>query len=116
MSAQHTPGPWKVFAVFADAEVRAEDGTLIAVVPGRLGVRNARAIAAVPELLAVAESYLEVLGEMGILCECGGPDCRTTRLRAAIAKATGTAPDPFNNGGQALDPLDNLHPRNGGAS
>ena len=41
------------------------------------------------DLLAVARDYLEVLDETGGCCECGEPECRTTRLRAAIAKATG---------------------------
>lgn len=50
---------------------------------------NARLIAAAPDLLAVANDFNEALGELGMHCECGQPDCRTTRLRAAIAKATG---------------------------
>lgn len=44
---------------------------------------NARLIAAAPDLLACCR-YL--LGMPAILCECGQPDCATTRLRAAIAK------------------------------
>lgn len=48
------------------------------------------ALAAAHDLLAVAREYEEVLNEIGA-CECGEPECRTTRLRAAIAKATGGA-------------------------
>lgn len=43
----------------------------------------------VTDLMQVAQDFLEVLGEEGLFCECGEPDCRTTRLRAAIKKATG---------------------------
>ena len=41
------------------------------------------------DLLEVAKDFEEALGELGLFCECGEADCRTTRLRAAIAKATG---------------------------
>ena len=50
-----------------------------------------RLIAAVPELLVVARDFDEALTELGLHCECGQADCRTTRLRAAIAKAIGSA-------------------------
>ena len=49
----------------------------------------ARAIAAAPDLLQVAYDLRDVLQETVGFCECGEPDCRTTRLRAAIKKATG---------------------------
>ena len=49
----------------------------------------ARLIAAAPELLQVANDFQEALQELGLFCECGEADCRTTRLRSAIAKATG---------------------------
>lgn len=38
---------------------------------------------------------------------------QASKYAEAIAKAIPNEPDPFNNG-QPLDPLDNLHPRNGG--
>lgn len=37
------------------------------------------------QLVAVARDFDEALGELGLHCECGEPDCRTTRLRAALA-------------------------------
>ncbi|WP_143292322.1 hypothetical protein [Burkholderia pseudomallei] len=45
--------------------------------------------AAAPDLLVVARDFEEALRELDMFCECGEVDCRTTRLRAAIAKATG---------------------------
>lgn len=91
MSAQHTPGPWKVFAVFADAEIRAEDGTLIAVVPGRPGVRNAGLIASAPDLIDAAQR----LERRGFFAPSTCADDETAAdmalMRAAIAKAPGSA-------------------------
>jgi hypothetical protein len=52
---------------------------------------NALLMAAAPELLVVAHDFHEALQELGLLCECGQPDCRTTRLRSAIAKAGGAS-------------------------
>jgi hypothetical protein len=49
---------------------------------------NARLIAAAPDLLAACRSVIANVA----LCECGEPDCGTTKLRAAIAKATGAQP------------------------
>lgn len=96
-----TPGPWSLNTQYADIEVRgpAESGVLIAVMsPWGVAsdlpspqIANARLIAAAPELLKVAQDFSESLSELGMLCECGESDCRTTRLRAAIAKATGAA-------------------------
>lgn len=43
----------------------------------------------VSDFIQVARYYLEVLDETQGPCECGGADCRTTRLRAVIKKATG---------------------------
>jgi len=50
-----------------------------------------RAADALADLKQVAYDFNEVLGELGKHCECGEPDCRTTRLRAALAKAEGGA-------------------------
>lgn len=47
---------------------------------------NARLIAAAPELLVVVKDFYEVLAEKHLFCECGEQDCRTTRLRAVLAK------------------------------
>lgn len=86
MSAQHTPGPWQIFSVFADAEIRAKDGTLIAVVPGRPGARNARLIAAAPELIDAAQR----LEQRGFFAPSACADDETAAdmalMRAAIAK------------------------------
>ena len=91
MSAQHTPGPWKVFSVFADAEVRTEDGTLIAVVPARRGARNARLIATAPDLIVAAQR----LERRGFFAPSTCADDETAAdmalMGAAIAKATGSA-------------------------
>jgi hypothetical protein len=38
-------------------------------------------------LLRVARDFHEVLEERCLFCECGEPDCRTTRLRAALKAA-----------------------------
>ncbi len=40
------------------------------------------------DLVAVAKDFHDVLQERGMFCECGEPDCRTTRLRAALAKVS----------------------------
>ncbi|QBF27186.1 hypothetical protein EXN22_16350 [Pseudomonas tructae] len=112
--SKHTPGPWEVLngllvfsALGADSgdgvKATTSDGWMIAdcggcetnseIGPVELGpgvlLANARLIAAAPELLVVAQEFLEALAEQGILCECGEADCRTTRARAAIAKARG---------------------------
>ncbi|SKC78519.1 hypothetical protein SAMN05445504_2414 [Burkholderia sp. CF099] len=56
-----------------------------------LVARMRRSDALVAELLVVANDFEEALGELHLFCECGQEDCRTTRLRAALAKATGAA-------------------------
>ena len=106
MTDQHTPGPWHYsHREGADGMYRtmvfSEQHGGIATcdwTPKHCGngvtatyrEANARLISAAPDLLAVAFDYLEVLGEIDGPCECGEPECRTTRLRAAIAKATGS--------------------------
>ena len=86
-----TPGPWSVFSTYAQPEVRGEDGSLVAVLPvGDL--KDARLIAAAPDLLAALEGLDEAY------CRAGTPLTRNERTedrkrliaaRAAIAKATG---------------------------
>lgn len=112
MTTKHTQGPW-----FADEEGRIwrrplselyeRGGTVAGDKPiavayfgwyrtdekGYPVEDNARLIAAAPELLEVAQDFQEALQELGLFCECGEADCRTTRLRAAIAKATGQPHD-----------------------
>jgi hypothetical protein len=56
----------------------------------RMLIQSANVMLAAPELLTVANDFDEALTELGLHCECGQADCRTTRLRAAIAKATGS--------------------------
>lgn len=101
--AKHTPGPWRIGknygAVVADhpvPELRGSDdvnaygGHLIA---ESIALQNRPLISAAPELLEVAKDFQEALQELGLFCECGEADCRTTRLRAAIAKSTGQPHD-----------------------
>ena len=45
----------------------------------------ARLIVAAPELLALAKDLLDAANS----CECGEPECKTTKARALIAKAEG---------------------------
>lgn len=99
--ANHTPGPWTVSGLGgpweATLRVRAKNWGMVAQIGVNPGMphwdapqrANARLIAAAPELLEVAKDFQEALRELGLFCECGESDCRTTRLRAAIAKATG---------------------------
>lgn len=101
LQGKFTPGPWKVVArnrarEFNQAAIR-QDGThldfplTIAAVNAPMheeGMANANLIAAAPELFAAAQDFVEILRKINGFCECGAPECRTTRLRAAIAKAT----------------------------
>lgn len=41
----------------------------------------------IAELVTVAHDFMEVLQEEHLLCPCGQPNCRTSRLRAVLAKA-----------------------------
>ena len=75
MKPKHSPAPWTLdptdFTNGVDL-VRAADRTIIAEVPMREHAlpetkANARAIAALPRLLAMSKRAVE-------LCECGGPD------------------------------------------
>lgn len=107
MSTKHTGGTWSVSkkggaVVSTDeipglpdyrtghADVYYYGGYLIA--ESIWNPADARVIAAAPDLLGCAHDFMEVLTERGMLCECGQEDCRTSRLRAAILKATGERP------------------------
>lgn len=93
MTKKHTRGPWTVVEGYGCFVVETDDRSVRFECNGlnAEGDRaNACLISAAPDLLAVAFDYLEVLGEIDGPCECGEPECRTTRLRAAIAKATGS--------------------------
>lgn len=110
--SNHTPGPWTALEAREDGLVhkslrpyyyadvcvgpRETHGNSIARVslggPGathntREAVEaNAKLIAAAPDLLAVCQGVLSHPSFKA--CDCGEPDCATTVLRAAIAKAT----------------------------
>lgn len=95
-AAKHTPGEWHTSDVGRGLVIYDESGWAVAdakVFHSRRtmgeALANARLIAAAPDLLVVANDFKEALAELGPSCECGQPDCRTTRLRAAIAKAAG---------------------------
>lgn len=98
-AAKHAPGPWWV----TDSGVRNAGGYICHTNKAQHyegqderyesetaeRAANAHLIAAAPDLLAVTRDFEEALQELGLFCECGAADCRTTRLRAAIAKAAG---------------------------
>ena len=88
MSEQkHTSGPWHVFSVYAQHEVRTPTDTLVAVVNSR---EDARLIAAAPDLLEALCELKQILDI--VLCMQGGlpPDANgpAAKALAAIAKAT----------------------------
>lgn len=108
--AKHTLGPWvvciqddddKAFEIFAERQLvngrisaeKWDDAVARAGLNHKEFEANARLIATAPDLLEVAKDFQEALQELGLFCECGEADCRTTRLRAAIAKATGQPHD-----------------------
>jgi hypothetical protein len=76
--------------VLASTPLSEQDVAAVCTTNG-YGEREARLISAAPEMLVVARDFDEALTELGMHCECGEADCRTTRLRVAIAKATGSA-------------------------
>lgn len=90
----HPPGPWKTFAVYDDVEIRAEDGTLIAVVHGKPGGRKpSRAIAKVPELLEFVAHVEAMLTRQGWRPEGFDFEAELLRdARALLATITGIAP------------------------
>ena len=84
-TAQHTPGPWEAHA---DLSVRTSDGRKVARCSATLGkyefeAPNARLIAAAPELLATLQF---LLNDDAVMLGYHKP-----AIRAAIAKATGSA-------------------------
>jgi hypothetical protein len=97
--AKHTPGPWT--AEFVAGDETCDDicicdssrNVILEMTGPRAGTAwpNAHLIAASPDLLAIAESLEAFQRVSGLSCECGEPSCRTTMLRAAIAKARGAA-------------------------
>jgi hypothetical protein len=100
MSAQHTPGPWRVtrdayiipaahagrpIGAHVDPETdRATYAHVICTMAQRFGIdaANARLIAAAPELLTELQGALMALEAYGFTQQAG-------TARAAIAKATG---------------------------
>lgn len=50
-----------------------------------------RLMVAAPKLLNVAQDFDEALGELGLHCNCGEPDCRTTRLREVLKEIKGAS-------------------------
>lgn len=104
-----TPGPWEAVAwtCHAATAIRAA-GVIVADTSGHgrhsdecvldaayIAAANPAAVLALiashERLLVVARDFSEVLDELGLHCECGEADCRTTRLRAAIAQAARSA-------------------------
>lgn len=92
MSA-HTPGPWAVNEKFRKPIVGydvGDGGDLLPIVDAVHGYNmkqaraNARLIAAAPDLLEAAQSYIADRAEAG----CTADSAAVKRLRAAIAKAT----------------------------
>lgn len=97
MSAQHTPGPWAALPWRRHSPttiVKQVNGVHVMTIADLQGdgfdpetLANARLIAAAPELLALCKAVLAHPGFRQ--CDCGKPDCATTRLHAVIAKAEG---------------------------
>lgn len=93
---QVTPGPWTVggiadpygprphTAVYGKTEPGMQSGPLVC---RGMSVPDGNLIAAAPDLLAACKKALDTAAP--VLCTCGKPDCATTVLRAAIAKAEG---------------------------
>lgn len=98
---KHTPGPWEWVGRDLESNFPGHYESVMETtvscgqfcyggsVDLKISAADKRLIAAAPELLTVAHDFEEALKELGQECECGEKDCRTTRLRAAIAKATG---------------------------
>ncbi len=78
--SKHTPGPWHVFSIYAQHEVRTPTDTLVAVANDRA---NARLIAAAPELLSALKAMLTHMG----MDEDEWNKPTFDQARAAIAKA-----------------------------
>lgn len=103
MSAQHTPGPWRLDSDEGCCGVLGPDGfmvadcTIFSLLPDAPSPErwdaNARLIAAAPDLLALAYQYASECGEcagVGITPE--DEDCAECRfIRVVINKAKGAA-------------------------
>jgi hypothetical protein len=85
--SKHTPGPWHCHEVVG---VYAKDGKLVASVHTPISDRShdARLIAAAPELLSVCK---ELAASAAYWSDYDVPVGIVDRLRAAIAKAEGSA-------------------------
>lgn len=83
--SKHTIGPWHVFSVYAQHEVRTPTDTLVAVVDSR---EDARLISAAPELLGALQMAVEWIKEY----RQGDNAVQTLRdANRAISKAQGAS-------------------------
>lgn len=83
----HTPGPWRLVEISGPqpsngAIVQRGDVQGVQIAP----LADARLIAAAPDLLAVAESVAEIVGQLGADA-CSDFPALVAQARAAIAKA-----------------------------
>ncbi|CAM2143715.1 protein of unknown function [Pararobbsia alpina] len=104
----HTPRPWRpgkhggcVVSDKPPQGVRKETGHAdvdyyggFLICESVFRIEDAWLISAAPDLYRVAKDFEEVLKELGLFCECGRDDCRTTRLRVALSKVTPLLPAP----------------------
>ena len=89
-TAAHTPGPWRASAL---GEIRGGDALTVAYTHGtdEAALRDARLIAAAPELLDAIKLLLDAFEVARANCADRvdfSEDERPRRARAAIAKAT----------------------------
>lgn len=88
----HTPGPWTVEPFDgSDKEITIVEPAVWVDyddVNHEEQAANARLIAAAPDLLWICA---DLARQTELLCECGEPECRTTRLRAVLAKVKGVS-------------------------
>jgi len=89
---KHTPGPWTVIENSSGKHLVCADHPQaahfdIALTSGPDSVANARLIAAAPELLEACQRYIAEREEIGLSCDSAA----VRGIRAAIAKATGSA-------------------------
>ena len=98
-AAKHTPGPWMVTPESETVHGWSHEGEALIVVY-ELGTNenDHRLIAAAPELLEALASILEDMDSDY------GTNYDYAKARAAIAKATGTAPGMFDNDNAAMLP------------
>jgi hypothetical protein len=103
MTAQHTPGPWKVKAgtnaVLAGRKQICSHVNAASALPvnmledQEIAQANARLIAAAPELLDALQELTQIASVLEATClgDSRAKENRMDRARAAIAKATGAA-------------------------